>query len=296
MHAFTNKKVPTNKTLVALRYYHQKFDRTEDDSFGQSEFLRNHDFILGSLSCTSRSLYRNNLVYGYGVTEDIPYGYYYEVAAGLDKSQFGTWPYFNLSMSKAFIDKSSNYYCSKIGFDGFIDDGVIKQGSILVSSNFFSKKLYAFGDPFRWFAKFEFLAGINRFEEEYLTIDGRSGIRDFYTTDLKGKNRLKSSLELVRYLKWNFYGFKFTNYVFTDFAFLSEKIESILTRDFYAGIGAGLRIYNESLIFKIIDIRLTWFPIRPPEGTSSFGANLQGLTKSRFDDFLGRRPEVIRYQ
>lgn len=254
IHAFSNKKVLTNKTLAAFRYYHQVFDRTEDDSFGDSEFLRNHDFILGSLSCSSRNLYRNNLVYGYGVTEDIPYGYFYEVAAGLDKSQFGTWPYFKLSLSKAFIDKASNYFCSKIGLDGFIDNGVIKQGTMLASVDFFSKKISAFGDPFRWFGKIEFLGGINRFEEEYLTIDGRAGIRDFYTSDLKGNNRLKCSLELVRYLKWNFYGFKFTNYLFTDFAFLSDKLESILTRDFYAGIGAGLRIYNESLLFKIIDI------------------------------------------
>ena len=94
----------------------------------------------------------------------------------------------------------------------------------------------------------------------------------------------------------NFYGFKFTNYLYADFAFLSDKLRTIFSRDFYAGIGTGLRIYNESLIFKIIDIRLSWFPVLPPEEINHFGANFQGITKSTFDDFLGKKPEVIRYQ
>jgi len=133
-------------------------------------------------------------------------------------------------------------------------------------------------------------------KEEYLTINGRYGIRDFYASNLRGTKRLKFSFETVRYLKWNFYNFRFTNYLFTDFAFLSNSMNSILSQDFYAGIGAGLRIFNESLVFKIVDIRFTWFPLSPPEGLSHFGTNLQGLTKSRFEDFLGRKPEGVRYQ
>lgn len=296
LHAIPSKGKIFNKTILSIRYYHQEFTRRADDSFGQSEFLRNHDFLMAGISFTKRNLYKNNLIYGYGVTEDIPYGHYYALTSGLDKSQFGIWPYLNLSLSNAWIDKEGRYYCGRFSVDGFFDQGMIKQGTVLLSGDYFSKKFYAFGDPFRQFVKIEFLGGINRFKEEYLTIDGRFGIRDFYAHSLRGTNRLRFNFETVRYLKWNFYGFKFTNYVFTDFAFLSDKASSILTQDFYAGVGSGFRIYNESLVFKIIDIRLTWFPLMPPDGMSSFGANLQGLTKSSFDDFLGRKPEVVRFQ
>jgi len=296
LHAIPDKRNHFTKTILSFRYYHQEFMRRADDSFGQSEFLRNHDFLLTGISFAKRNLYKNNLIYGYGVTEDIPYGHYYSLSGGLDKSQFGTWPYLNLSLSNAWVDKEGRYYCGRFSADGFYDQGKIKQGTVLLSGDYFSKKFYVFGDPFREFVKIEFLGGINRFKEEYLTIDGRFGIRDFYAHNLKGTNRLKFNFETVRYLKWNFYGFKFTNYLFTDFAFLSDKASSILTEDFYAGIGCGFRIYNESLVFKIIDIRLTWFPLMPPDGMSSFGTNLQGLTKSSFDDFLGRKPEVVRFQ
>lgn len=294
-HAFSNPE-NLNKTLLSLRYYHQQYNHRIDESFGQSELLRNHDFFLTGVSFTQRNLYKNNLVYGYGVSEDIPYGHYYQITTGLDRSQFGIWPYLGFSLSNAFIGKEGSYYSGRLAMDGFLDNGAVKQGTVLLTGNFFSKKHFALGDPFRQFIKIELLGGINRLKEEYLTIDGRFGIRDFYTTKLKGNYRIKVNLETVRYLKWNFYGFRFTNYLYTDFAFLSDKVKTIFTQNFYAGIGGGFRIFNESLVFKIIDIRISWFPVLPPEGMSPFGANLQGLTKSRFDDFLGTKPEVIRYQ
>lgn len=296
MHAFPISNNQLDKSLLSFRFYHQEFDKGADDSFGKSEFLRNHDFFMTSLSFSRRNLYKNNLIYGYGVTEDIPYGHYYEVTGGLDKSQFGTWPYLGISVNNAFIDKEGRYYGGKLAIDGFLDQGSVKQGTILASMNFFSKKFYALGDPLRVFINLELLGGINRFREEYITIDGRFGIRDFHTNELRGNDRLKLNMEAVRYLRWNFYGFKFTNYLYTDCAFLSKRAASILSDDFYVGIGAGLRIYNESLVFKIVDIRLSWFPLTPPEGMSPFGTNLQGLTKSRFDDFMGRKPDMIRYQ
>lgn len=294
--SFSRKKSPLNNTLISLRYYHQLFNTNNYKPYEESIFLRNHNYFLAGVGFSRRNLYSNNLVYGYGVTEDIPYGYYHEITVGVDRSQYGIWPYLGLSLSRAFIGNVGSYYSGRLSMDGFLDKWAIQQGTVLLSGNFFSKKFYAFGDPFREFIKIEFMGGINRFKEEYLTIDGKFGIRDFYSQDLKGNYRLKINLESVRYLKWNLYGFKFTNYFFSDFAFLSDKAVSIFKQSFYAGVGAGFRIYNESLVFKIFDIRLTWFPILPPEGMSSFGANLQGLTKSRFDDFLGRKPELIRYQ
>jgi hypothetical protein len=295
-HAFGGKNNKTNKTLISVRYFHQEFNRKPDSSYGQSEFLRNHDFLLASLSFSRRNLYKNNLVYGYGVTEDIPFGHYFELITGLDKSQFGTWHYMSCSLNNAYINKKGGYYSFRLAIDGFRDQGKIKQGSALISSNFFSRKLFIKGQPFREFLKIELLAGINRFREEFLTIDDRFGIRDFYTNKLTGNCRLKVGFETVRYTNWNFYGFKLTNYFFTDLAFLSDQLKTILNNQPYAGIGAGFRIFNESLVFKTIDIRLTWFPVIPPEGLNPFRANLQGLSKTVFDDFTGRKPELIRFQ
>ncbi|MEI6275501.1 MAG: hypothetical protein WCP08_05910 [Prolixibacteraceae bacterium] len=295
-HAFSGPKNLLNKTILSFRYYHQVFDLLPDKSFGKSEFLRNHDFFVTGVGFSSRNLYKNSLVYGYGVTEDIPYGHYFQINAGLDKSQFGVWPYMGFSLSNAIIGSEGSYFFGQIALDGFLDNNTVKQGTLLVKGNFFSRKFFAQGDPVRQFINIELQGGINRLDEEYITINNHYGIRDFHTNELRGKCRLKLNFETVRYLRWSFYGFKFTNYLYADLAFLSDRLKTILSQDFYAGIGTGIRIFNESLIFKIIDIRLSWFPILPPEGMSHFGANYQGITKSTFDDFLGKKPEVIRYQ
>lgn len=284
------------KTIISGRYYRQEFSRAGNDRAGNSRFLRDHDFLLTSLYFSRRNLYRHNLVYGYGVTEDIPYGLYAGFNLGVDRSPFGTLPYAGMSFNVARIGREGNYISGKIAFDGFLDDGTVRQGTILLGGNYFSRKYFINGDAVRHFARIEFMGGINRFPEEYLIIDSRSGIRDFHAPGLKGNSRIKVNLETVRYLKWRFYGFRFTSYIFTDFAFLADKPESILKQNFYAGLGTGFRIFNESLVFKIIDVRLTWFPHLPPQGMNPVGANMQGLTKSRFDDFLGQKPELIRYQ
>lgn len=295
-HAFSPIGNRQHKTILAFRYLDQLFQRSQDDYFGNSPFIRDHQFLLTSLSHSKRNLYKNNQIYGYGVTEDIPYGHLYELTTGLDHSQFGNWPYLGISLNNSFIDREGRYYNARFALDGFLDQDQIRQGSLLISANFFSNKFIAWDDPCRFFLKMEILSGINRFREEYLKIDGRFGIRDFYTHSLKGENRLKLNFEIVRYLRFNLHNFKFTNYLFADFAFLSTKLHSLLADNFYAGIGTGFRIYNESLVFKIIDARISWFPHRPPEGIPPFGTNLQGLSKARFDDFMGKKPQLIRYQ
>jgi hypothetical protein len=295
-HAFNRTLNPSNKTILSYRYIHQKFDWQASDSLRYHPFFRNHDFFITGLSFSHRNLFKNNLIYGYGVTEDIPYGYLYEFKAGLDKSQFGTWPYLGLSVSNSFLDTGGSYYSWGIGLDGFIYNKSINQGTFTIKANFFSKKFSAFNGPCRQFLSIELMTGINRYKEEYLTIDGRYGIRDFYSATLHGNNRLKFNLETVRYLNWHFYGFRFTNYYFADFAFLSDNFRSLFSTHFYSGLGSGIRIHNESLIFKIIDIRLTWFPLSPPNGMPPFSMNIQGSQKGTFNDYLGKKAETFRYQ
>jgi hypothetical protein len=96
-------------------------------------------------------------------------------------------------------------------------------------------------------------------------------------------------------LGWNYLGFRFANYFFADAAFLSDNLQTILHDKFYGGIGLGIRIHNESLIFNVLELRLSWIPIAPT-GISPFIFNAFGQPKARFDDFLGGKPQEILYQ
>ena len=110
-----------------------------------------------------------------------------------------------------------------------------------------------------------------------------------------GTNRLKFNIETVRFWRWEKAGFRFANYFFADAVCLSDNIGKILNDTFIGGIGAGIRIHNESLVFNVLEIRLSWIPIAPHNSTPLI-LNIFGQPKARFDDFLGGKPQEIPYQ
>ena len=87
---------------VAGRYLHQDY-YTGDNENSENTLFRNHDFFIGSIGISKRHLFKNNRIYGYGITEDIPYGRYAEIAMGLDIDSDKARPYFHFRYSKANI-------------------------------------------------------------------------------------------------------------------------------------------------------------------------------------------------
>ena len=280
--------------IVTGRYLHQNYFHNQNNRFSNSVF-RNHDLMLGAVGISKRNLFKNNQVYGYGITEDIPYGRYAEIAAGLDVLSNRTRPYFHFNYSKANILKGGAYFKWQVGAGGYISNSKLEQGAILLRSNYFSNFVYINRHPYRFFLNMELLSGINRFEEEYLTANHKFGVRDYFSLTTIGTNRLKFNIEAVRFWGWERYGFRFAHYFFADAACLSNDLGMILKDRFIAGIGAGIRIHNESLVFNVLEIRLSWIPIAPQNSTPVI-FNIFGQPKTRFDDFLGGKPQELPYQ
>lgn len=288
-----NKSSYLGNAIISGRYYRQYYY----SSFGISpnSMIRNHDFILSTLGFSKRDLYKSDLIYGYGITEDVPYGRYFEISSGIDFTSFGNRPYSHILYSKANVFKGGSYFNWLIGIGGFLQYSKLEQGAFHVNLNYFAHMVYINGNPYRNFINIDLLSGINRFADEYLSINRNFGIRDFKSLEVKGTNRLKIIMESVHFLKWNYHGFRFAQYFFSDCAFLSNSLNRIFREDFYTGIGAGLRVNNESLVFKVFELRFTWFPIVPPDQNIIY-FNAFTQSKAQFDDFLGRKPEEILYK
>ena len=282
--------------ILAGRYLHRNYYNRTSDNTGNS-FFRDHDFILGTFGISKRDLFKNSRVYGYGITEDIPYGRYAEAAFGFDRDRISEHlrPYFHFLHSNARILAGGAYFKWHVGLGGYIGNSRIEQGVILLNTNYFSKFVYFNSHPYRYFVNLELMSGINRFKEEYLVMNKEYGIRDFYSLDIQGTNRLKINIESVRFWDISYLGFRFANYFFADAAFLSNSMQRIFRENFYTGVGMGIRIHNESLVFKVLEFRLTWFPILPKNG-ERYIFNVFGQPKSRFDDFLGGKPQEILYE
>lgn len=281
-------------TIITGRYFHQNFYHNASKAYTNSLF-RNHDFIIGAIAISKRYLFKNNRVYGYGITEDIPYGRYAEVAAGVDVEPDRSRPYLHFNYSKANILSGGAYFKWQVGAGGFLSQSRLEQGALLLSTNYFSNFVFINRHPYRFFVNMELMSGINRFKEEYLVVNRRFGIRDYFSTDTRGINRLKINIEAVRFWEWHKAGFKFAHYFFGDAAFLSNNPGQIFNDKFLAGFGAGIRVHNESLVFNVLEIRLSWIPIAPC-GHNPLIFNGFGQPKARFNDFLGGKPQEINYQ
>lgn len=280
--------------IIAGRYFHQNYFHNQGNQFANSLF-RNHDFVMGAIGISKRDLFKNNQIYGYGITEDIPYGRYAEMAAGVDMESNRSRPYFHFNYSKANILPGGAYFKWQFGLGGYLSDSRLEQGALVIRSNYFSNFVYLNRHPYRFFVNMELLSGINRFQEEYLMANNRFGVRDYFSLKTMGTNRFKINIESVRFWGWEKSGFRFAHYFFADAACLSDNISKIMNDKFIGGIGAGIRIHNESLVFNVLEIRLSWIPIAPHNSTPTI-FNVFGQPKARFDDLLGGKPQEIPYQ
>ena len=294
-HSFKHKNENSFWGIPTLsgRYYHQRFYAPYENS--ERGMIRSHDFFLSSIGFSRRSLFKNNLVYGYGITEDIPHGRYFELASGLDFSKTGNAYYTHLLYSRARIFNGGSYLCGTFGIGGFIRNSIVEQGALKLNLSYFSKLIFVNKNPYRNFINIELLRGINRYWDEYLTINRYYGLRDFRSLDVRGTNRLKINIESVHFLSWNYHGFRFAQYFYGDCAFISNNFNKLLKDNFYTGVGIGLRVHNESLVFRVFELRLSWFPIVPND-QNILRFTVFAQSKSTFEDFLGRKPQEINYQ
>jgi hypothetical protein len=289
-----NNSLIFGNTILSGRHVHEKYFENQS-ILPENSIFRSHDFFLGAIGFSKRDLFKDNRVYGYGVTEDIPYGRYAEMAAGFDLNSTRIRPYFHLNYSRAMITKSGSYFKWKIGLGGYLHDSSLEQGAMLLSGNYFSNFVHINSHPYRFFINFELLSGINRYPEEQLMVNHKFGVRDYFSLQTKATNRLKFNIETVRFWEWHQSGFRFAHYFFADGACLSNDMSKIFNDSFIGGVGVGLRIHNESLVFNVLEIRLSWIPIAP-QGTTPYIFNMFGQPKSKFEDFLGGKPREINYQ
>jgi hypothetical protein len=294
-HSFIHENSGSSLGIPVLsgRYFHQNF-------FGPFNFtnrgmIRNHDFFVTSLGFSKRNLFKNNLVYGYGITEDIPYGRYFEIATGLDLQKKDNRLYSHFIFSQANILSGGRYIGGTFGIGGYLKRSSVEQGILKLDLNYFSRLSYTNRNPYRNFINLEFLSGINRFWDEYLSINRYYGLRDFRSLDVRGTSRLKINIESVHFLRLNYHGFRFAQYFYGDCAFISNKLASLFQENFYTGVGIGLRVHNESLVFKVFELRLSWFPIVPND-QNILKFKIFTQSKSTFEDFLGRKPQEITFQ
>jgi hypothetical protein len=256
---------------------------------------QNKTLLLSSLSYTVHSYFKSNFIYNFGRTEDIPIGSGIEVTLGREFNEFANRSYAacKLSIGQFLCDWGYLYYTFRTG-SFFAKKWDREQAVINTKLNYFSPLCVIKKYRFRQFFNIEYTAGYNRFQNEYLLISEDAGITGLFNDSTRGNKRLNVHWETDCFTPWGFYDFHFVLFLFADHSWL-VKSGCIFNSRPYTGIGLGLRIRNERLVFNTIQFRFAIYPVIPPDSRVD-NFRISGETVLNQQDFLTQAPEIVSFQ
>jgi hypothetical protein len=296
-----NFQIGNNKAISQLtfsgQYIHRNFSDRPNPLPNGEQFYQNSDLYLAGFTWSKRTFITDELIYAYGITEDIPKGFKNEWVIGYDDNEFGKRYYSHINISNANLlpGNSKSYLYMSAGYSSFFKSGKTEQGLAEFSSSFISRLFSSGNARFREFVSVNYRLGINRFEKEKLLFEKNNLIRGFESEEVIGKQRLSINAESVYFQRHDFYRFNIAFFIFADMGIMQSEHSSIFRGKYYSGLGIGLRLHNESLVLKTLQIRLSFYP-NHPQDVGLVGFLLNEQTPQRFYSFQPGPPAPRRFE
>ena len=280
--------------MASGRVINTDFTRTPVPvSEGANRKWHDDTFLLGSLSLSRNNISEGRLIFGYGRVENIPRGYLASLIGGYEFGQFDERVYAGVDLGVGGY-KSFGYLSTKLQIGGFLRNEKIEDGAIQLRPSYFSELVQKGKFGFRQFVRTGYTLGLGREDDDTITLDNDNGIRGLKNSGLTGKERLFLNLETNSYTPWNLLGWKVTLFGFWDVGTVGPDFGSFLTGKYYSSIGLGLRIKNERMVFKGLELRIAFFPVEPDGSDLEYFAT-GGVPRFRLPDFNARLPAEVPY-
>jgi hypothetical protein len=296
--SFLLNKEKVSRVIIGVRYTNNNvFDRPFilPDSYYN---LQKYRMFLGSAAFSVQKYYKTSLIYGYGRTEDIPYGGLFRITVGREYNEFNEYrkrTYLGAEVSMGKSSRGLGYFYTSAGLATFINGYQARQGLLSFSMKYFSNLAILGRNRVRNFLYIDYTRGFDRNTDEYLVIDKKNGFSGFRNDSINGKQRLSLSLESVLFSPADLYGFRFAFFGFADLSFLSGTNELIGNGNTISGIGVGIRIRNDNLVFNTLQVRLGFFP-NPPQYSKISNMTVSGEQLLRPNNFDSGPPSIIPFR
>ncbi len=285
---------PDSRKNIALfaRAANKEFDQRPYVEIDSNKFFHNSFLLLGGLSFSKRTFLKSSMILAFGITEDVPTGFNFEIIPGVKFGEFQTRPYLGLEFDGA-ANFSFGYNGIRVLIGGFFAENRFEDGTFRVDYSYFSPLKHLRRSKLRQFFNFNYTTGLKRRNDE--KISSRDFIRGIDGDYLFGQHRLMVSLESVLFTPSYSYGFRLAPFWFFDFGWLSAETPLIQSQNVDAGLGTGIRLRNESLLFATIELRLAFYP-STPIGGDVLGFNFSVSEPRRFDVFQTAKPELVGFE
>ncbi len=294
-----NKAENRNRYFVGLRGSEQTFSHLPLQETGEDTLIyRDERFVLGQFTFYNQNFYRTKYVYGFGRTEDVPYGTRASILFGQTKQRNSVRPYAGAEIERSVFQRSGDFFQYGLRVGGYTREKKLEDVVLLASASMFSRLMLWKGLKIRQAVGGSYTSIFNQHDSFPLRIDNNElGIERFKGDSTTwGTQRLSLNVETVVYIKPTFLGFHFAPFVFVDAASVAPKGEVLIKQKPYFGIGGGVRTRNENLIFGTVELRMFYFPRIPAEADfSKFKITVSSNLRVKFSSSFVKAPAFVTY-
>jgi len=247
---------------------------------------------LTELTFYKQDFYRTRYVFGFGRTEDIPYGYSLSFSSGYITQLGVERPYSAIKFAYSVANRKGNFFIFNAEAGSYVRSGDPKDGIFTTSVSYFTRALNLGNYKLRGMAIGGFSTLVNQDILPSLKIS-RSELISFSADSVWGNNKAFIRIEPTLYTPWELLGFRFATFLGGAAAWL-DCMTCPKRNELFYQITGGLRTRNENLIFGTMEVRFTYLP--GTDVTSSkfaFGFK-QRLRVKNSADFV-RAPSLVKY-
>ena len=286
----SNRYLDKSKLYFSVQNINSKFYNVADSLSIYPYFSNNH-FYFAAITLAKRNYFQNNLIYSFGRTEDVPFGFMTSFTYGYNYNNKGNRHFigFHFNSGKTIVP-NRGYIAYSIDATTFFKGDRLEQGTIRLTASYISRLIYLHCCKLRSFIDVWYLKGINRLPFEYTYLrQTRQGITGFVSSVVRGKEKFVIKTENVFFRPKKIWGFQFAFFSFTDIGFIGNSNVMVFNSKPYLSFGGGIKIRNDNLVFKTVQLRIAILPIVPP-GQEFYNVDVAGKVTRKFNDFYPKEP------
>ena len=294
-----NAPIPTHIVLTES-YYQREFTSRPGITIDSNKLYYNTTRFLTGFSFSANSYYLSDYIFQFGKLENVPYGEAFKFTAGPEINDFYTRLYGGIDLSAGNFIGGFGYLSARGVLSGYLYHKSTEDCVLKMYMNYLTP-LYTTPDKkfrFRCYLISDYRLGFNfrKNNLDYTNINKDMLINEVpYDTVFNGRQSLSAALGLIMYSPLYFYGFKFAFTLQFKGGYIASKGEPLFHQPLNAGVGFGIMIRNDNLIFPPLVITCFYYP-SVPLGVPWWQFDFNQQIGFRIPDFNATTPQIETLQ
>jgi len=243
------------------------FQRPQQESVQRSQTYNDQWFVIGGINFFWQDFFKTRFISAFGKTEDIPYGYFFSVYGGYQYTLYRYRYYTGLEYGKEFVSARGSFALARFSAGSFYYKDHMEDITLRFQGYRYSRILFAGSSKLRQMFSLNYGIALNTALLGPVTLTNNIGIRGFSSIYPQGRQRLVAGSETQCWAPFVVYGFRFVFFASEELALIGPNEGVLSNSSAYVGLGGGVRVKNENLIFRASEFKFFYYPNIPPDGT-----------------------------